>query len=304
MNFLWIPVTIAAAFFQNLRSSLQRHLKGKLSDMGATYVRFAFAWPFAVIWLALLVLGFNLDLPQPNLEFVAWVIAGSVTQIVFTFLLIWLFSYSNFAVGTTLSKTEVLQVALLEAILLREAVTPLAAGAIVVSSIGVLTLSAGKDRLTFGNLFRGLGQKSTMIGLASGFFLGASSVLFRGAALSLHHDSLLTSAAFTLVLATLLQTVLVTIWLMIFEKGQISSVVANWRVAATVGFAGWIASICWFTAFTLTNAAYVRALGQVELVFTFLVSVLFFREKVTRAEIGGAALLASGIVILIIERVT
>ena len=304
MNFLWIPVTIAAAFFQNLRSSLQRHLKGKLSDMGATYVRFAFAWPFAVIWLALLVLGFNLDLPQPNLAFVAWVIAGSVTQIVFTFLLIWLFSYSNFAVGTTLSKTEVLQVALLEALLLREAVTPLAAGAIVVSSIGVLTLSAGKDRLTFGNLFRGLGQKSTLIGLASGFFLGASSVLFRGAALSLHHDSLLTSAAFTLVLATLLQTVLVTIWLMIFEKGQISSVVANWRVAATVGFAGWIASICWFTAFTLTNAAYVRALGQVELVFTFLVSVLFFREKVTRAEIGGAVLLASGIVILIIERVT
>ena len=194
--------------------------------------------------------------------------------------------------------------ALLEAILLREAVTPLAAGAIVVSSIGVLTLSAGKDRLTFGNLFRGLGQKSTLIGLASGFFLGASSVLFRGAALSLHHDSLLTSAAFTLVLATLLQTVLVTIWLMIFEKGQISSVAANWRVAATVGFAGWIASICWFTAFTLTNAAYVRALGQVELVFTFLVSVLFFREKVTRAEIGGAVLLASGIVILIIERVT
>ena len=304
MNFLWIPVTIAAAFFQNLRSSLQRHLKGQLSDMGATYVRFAFAWPFAVIWLALLVLGFNLDLPQPNLAFVAWVIAGSVTQIVFTFLLIWLFSYSNFAAGTTLSKTEVLQVALLEAILLREAVTPLAAGAIVVSSIGVLTLSAGKDRLTFGNLFRGLGQKSTLIGLASGFFLGASSVLFRGAALSLHHDSLLTSAAFTLVLATLLQTVLVTIWLMIFEKGQISSVVANWRVAATVGFAGWIASICWFTAFTLTNAAYVRALGQVELVFTFLVSVLFFREKVTRAEIGGAVLLASGIVILIIERVT
>jgi drug/metabolite transporter (DMT)-like permease len=32
--------------------------------------------------------------------------------------------------------------------------------------------------------------------------------------------------------------------------------------------------------------------------------VLFFREKVTRAEIGGAVLLASGIVILIIERVT
>ena len=103
---------------------------------------------------------------------------------------------------------------------------------------------------------------------------------------------------------TLLCLPLVTIWLITFEKGQISSVVANWRIAATVGFSGWIASICWFTAFTLTNAAYVRALGQVELIFTFLVSVLFFKEKITRAEIGGAVLLASGIVILILERVS
>ena len=300
MNFLWIPVTIAAAFFQNLRSSLQRHLKGKLSDMGATYVRFAFAWPFAVIWLAVLVLGFNLDLPQPNLAFVGWVIAGSVTQIIFTFLLIWLFSFSNFAVGTTLSNPEVLQVALLEAILLKDAVTPLAAGAIIVSSIGVLALSASKDRLPVGSMFRGLGQKSTLIGLASGFFLGASSVLFRGAALSLNHDSLLTSAAFTLVLATLLQTILVTIWLVTFEKGQISSVGANWRVAATGGFAGWIASICWFTAFTLQNAAYVRAVGQIELVFTFIASIFIFKERIKPIEKYGIILILVSILILVL----
>ena len=48
---LWIPLTIAAAFFQNLRSALQKHLKSRLSTAGATYVRFFYAWPFAVIYV-------------------------------------------------------------------------------------------------------------------------------------------------------------------------------------------------------------------------------------------------------------
>ena len=46
---LWIPVTIAAAFFQNLRSALQKHLKAKLSNAGATYVRFLYACPLAIL---------------------------------------------------------------------------------------------------------------------------------------------------------------------------------------------------------------------------------------------------------------
>ena len=45
---LWIPLTIAGAFFQNLRSALQKHLKSRLSTAGASYVRFFYAWPFAV----------------------------------------------------------------------------------------------------------------------------------------------------------------------------------------------------------------------------------------------------------------
>ena len=41
---LWIPVTLFAAFMQNLRSALQKHIKGKLSTGGAAYVRFCYAW--------------------------------------------------------------------------------------------------------------------------------------------------------------------------------------------------------------------------------------------------------------------
>ena len=43
----WIIVTIFGAFFQNLRSSLQKKLNKDLSTVASTYVRFVFALPFA-----------------------------------------------------------------------------------------------------------------------------------------------------------------------------------------------------------------------------------------------------------------
>jgi drug/metabolite transporter (DMT)-like permease len=52
---------------------------------------------------------------------------------------------------------------------------------------------------------------------------------------------------------------------------------------------------------TLQNAAYVRALGQVELIFTFLTSVLIFREHIAKAEIGGTLLIVGGVLILLVE---
>ena len=299
---LWIPVTLAAAFLQNIRSALQKILKSQLSDMGATYVRFVYAWPFAIAFLALLVFGFDIAMPRANLAFVLWVIAASVSQIINTFLLLWLFSFSNFAVGTAYSKTEVVQVAMLELILLDQTTSWIGAGAIVLSTIGVLVISAGKAKLSVANLARGLGQKSTLIGLTCGLVLGASAVLFRGATLALEHESVLAKAAYTAAVATVLQTGIMTVWLRLREPGQITLVMRQWRTAGAVGFVGWLGSLGWFTAFALTNAAYVRALGQIELVFSYLSAVFFFRERVTRIEVIGIAMLVLGIVALVLER--
>ena len=60
------------------------------------------------------------------------------------------------------------------------------------------------------------------------------------------------------------------------------STLRAWRVAALVGLSGMLASAGWFTAMTLQNAAYVRTLGQIELVFTYLVSRLVFAERTSR----------------------
>ena len=47
------------------------------------------------------------------------------------------------------------------------------------------------------------------------------------------------------------------------------------------------------------SAAQVRAVGQIELVFTFLASILIFKEKSSALEVFGMILIVAGIVFMI-----
>ena len=287
---------------QNLRSALQKHLKTRLSDAGAAYVRFLYAWPFALLYCwGVSEIG-DYALPAVNAPFLIYCLLGAVAQIVFTFLLVYLFSFRNFAVGTTLSKTEIIQVALLGYLLLGDQLTLIAGFAIVLSLIGVMVLSVARTHLSLDNLLGGLSEKATLIGLASGLTVGASVIFFRGAALSLEGDNTLMRAAFSLAVAVSMQTVIMGAYLLVREPGQLSAVIKHWRWAVPTGIAALLASIGWFTAFTLENAAYVRALGQIELVFTFIASVFFFREKTSPMELAGIALVVAAILILVLAR--
>jgi drug/metabolite transporter (DMT)-like permease len=299
---IWIPITIVAAFCQNLRSALQKHLKGKLSTGGATYVRFFYAWPFALLYVFGLNTWGGMPLPDINGLFLVYCVLGGLSQIIFTGLLVWLFSFRNFAVGTTFSKTETVQVALLGFLLLGDTLSTGAILAIIISVIGVMTMSLAQTNITLKTLFAGLIEKSTLIGLASGLFLGASVVFFRGASLQLHYDGYIMSAAYTLAVSVVIQTVLMGIYLLWREPGQMTAVLINWRWSLAVGVAGVLGSIAWFSAFTLENAALVRAVGQIELVFTFIASAVFFREKSTKMEIAGILMVIAGILLILYVR--
>ena len=144
---LWIPITIGGAFFQNLRSAMQKNLKGRLSTGGATYVRFFYALPFALIYCWGVKEFGQYNLPLWNWPFLFYCLAGSISQILCTFLLVYLFSLRNFAVGTTLSKTEVVQIAILGLILLGDKPTIWAIVAIGVSLIGVMALSLAQTKV-------------------------------------------------------------------------------------------------------------------------------------------------------------
>ena len=139
-----------------------------------------------------------------------------------------------------------------------------------------------------------------MIGLVCGAFLGASVVFYRGGALSLGGDGFIIQAAFTLAVSVVMQTVMMGAYLAVRERDQLMAVIVHWRPSLLVGVTGVLASIFWFSAFTLQNAAYVRALGQIELIFTFIASVVFFREKINKLEFAGIIFITGGILILVV----
>src|SRR5207253_4970967 len=96
---LWIPVTIWAAFAQTLRNAAQRHLTKALGTLGATLVRFLYGLPFAALWLFAVHTVGGFALPTPNLGFAGWVSLGAVSQIVATALLLRVMAERTFALG-------------------------------------------------------------------------------------------------------------------------------------------------------------------------------------------------------------
>ena len=292
---LWIPITIAAAFLQNLRSALQKHLQGSLGTRGASFVRFGYGFPVAALYVVLLHYGFGYAFPALNWSFVAWAMIGGVAQIFATIMLVHLFSLRNFAVGTAYSKTEPVQAAVFGFILLGEKLTPAAAGAIVVGVIGVMLISMARMPLSWRNLVVALGSRTALLGIASGTVFGVSVVAYRSASLSLDGPNVLMQAAMTLACVTTFQTVFMLVWMAWKDKSEITQVLKTWRSSGLVGLASVFGSACWFTAMTLQQVAYVRALGQIELVFTFMASYFLFKERINRMEILGCLLIVSGI---------
>ena len=297
---LWILAAIFAAFMQNLRSALQKHLKSRLSTGGATYVRFLYAAPLALVWLLGVQQVTGYDYPAINSRFLLFCLLGGIMQILFTFLLVYMFSLRNFAVGTAYSKTEVIQVAFLGLILLGDTVSLTSLAAICTGMVGILALSGAHTGVTWKALGASLFKKSTMVGLLCGTVLGASVVFFRGASLALGDGPVIMRVAFTLCFALTMQTVIMGIYLLTRERGQMIAVLRHWRVASLVGIAAFLGSIGWFTAFTLQNAAFVRAVGQIELVFTFIASVIFFKEKTNAMELLGIGLIVAAIIVLVL----
>tara|TARA_Y100000590_G_scaffold261465_1_gene293525 strand:+ start:615 stop:1511 length:897 start_codon:yes stop_codon:yes gene_type:complete len=294
----WIIVTIFAAFFQNLRSSIQKNLNKEVSTIASTYVRFAFALPFATILFFIYFRNFEIIkeiLIQDN--FIIFLLLGSLSQIIFTFILLYLFKFSNFMVGTSLSKTEVIQIAILEFFILKEKLNILGASGIVISTLGIIILSIKDAKLFFKNLI----SKTTLVGLLSGFFLALSVVYFRAAALSLNNfESNFEKALSTLFFGLFVQTIVLTIYIFIFEKNQFTKLYKNKFESLLAGIAGFLATISWFYAFTLVQSSFVRALGQVEIIFSFISSRYYFKEKIKLNEIIGVIIFIIGILILLL----
>lgn len=295
----WIPITIAAAFVQNLRFMLQKHVRqASLSTGGATFARFVFSFPLAIAVLLVYAGLSNQDLPDPGGRFWAFALAGGVAQILATACVVALFALRNFTVGMTFKNTETLQTALVGFIVLGEGMSPLGIVAILIGFVGVGFLADPPEGGSSG--FRVL-NRGALLGILAGALFAVSATGYRGASLSLPSGDVLLRASFTLAAVTTTQTLIMGTWLAFRERGEIAKVLRAWRVTSLVGLTSMLGSLGWFTAFTLTSAAYVRVVGQVELVFSYLASVFVFREKASAREISGIALILLSVVVLILD---
>jgi drug/metabolite transporter (DMT)-like permease len=297
-DWLWIPITVWAAFAQTLRNAAQRHLTGELGTLGATLVRFLYGLPFAVLWLALVHVLSGGALPKPNGSFVFWVVTSGVSQIVATALLLRVMAERNFALGVAYSKTEIIQVALFGFVFLGDPVTVAAALAILCGTLGVLLLSPADRGRPLRTLLSGWTTRSALLGLGSGAAFALAAVGYRGAALSLEGTPFLLAAAYTLAAAQAFQTLALGGWLAWRDAPVVGRVLRAWRASLFAGFMGAAASAGWFTAMAIEPVAHVRTLGLIELVFSAIVSRRFFRERMSRLEIAGVTLLALGLVIV------
>ena len=297
---VWAIFAVLAAFFQNLRTSLQKKLNKNLSIVASTYVRFAFALPFALI---VFIFNFgNFDIISTVLNqsnFFYYTFLGSVIQITFTITLLYLFRFSNFVVGTSLSKTEVIQIAIFEYIILKDKLNLFGVLGIIIATIGVIMISIKDLRLFFKKFF----SKVTLIGLGAGLLLGLSVVYFRAAALSLENFSSNFDKAFmTVFFALIIQTAVITIYLVIFERPEFKKFLENKFEICLAGLSGFLATLSWFFAFTLIQASFVRALGQIEIFFSYVSSKYLFKEKITLIEILGVLTFIAGATILLLTK--
>ncbi|MEM7099471.1 MAG: EamA family transporter [Pseudomonadota bacterium] len=286
-----MALTLGAAFLQNVRSLLQKRLTGTLSVNGATYVRFLYAVPFAWLYAAYLWWG---DSPGFTTLFWVYVLFAATAQIAATAALLGSFTTGNFAVGTAFSKTEAAQAAVFGLVILGDTVSGVGLAGIAISLVGVILLSG---TLTIRQLLRP--DRQMWLGLAAAAGFAISAVGFRGASLGLDDGTYLERAGLTVAVAVSLQTILMGGYLLAFEPGELRRTLGQYRVAVWVGLIGMVASVGWFTAMTLKNAAVVRAVGQVELLFTLITSVWLLKEKIKLREIVGIVCVVLGIILLI-----
>ncbi len=300
MELIWIPLSVFAALMQATRTAAQKTLNQTMSTMGTTYVRSLFGLPFIALFLGGLLYFQGGGVPHFSRTFIAFVLGGALAQVLATALLIHMFSLKSFAVGTMLTKTDILLTALVGTALFSEQLSMVGWVALLVVFAGVLLMLFGKLEpnalVARGDtLSDALFGKATRVALACAVMFTSSYLCFREATLILQPGGFLWRGTWTVLVAIGIQTVFLGVWLLVREPNVFRQLWPNRRIIGFIGLTSALGSIGWFAAFALQNASYVRAVGQVESVFTLLISWGYFREKITRMEFLGMVTMVVGV---------
>ncbi len=294
LAFLWIPTTLIAAAAQTARNATQAGLIKTIGTIGATQVRFLYGFPFSLIFLALVAAISGDAIPRADADFLLFTLAGAVTQIAATALMLTAMKDRSFSVTTAYVKTEPILIALTGLLLLGDNPTALGWTAIIVATAGVV-LTALKP----GASVASGGWRPVALGVAAAGTFALSAVSFRGAIMGLESGFFVIRATTTLAWSLGMQTGLLLIWLALFDRKALIGSFKAWRQSIPAGFLGAFASQFWFIGFSLTSAANVRTLALVEVFMAMFVSRRIFDQSISRREVAGMLLIVVGVALLL-----
>lgn len=284
MTITWILFTLMAAFMQAWRNAFQKQLSTTVDVYGVTLARFIFALPLALIYINCLY-HFQpvIESVHFNLRFAIYVLIAALSQIAATALMVQLFKQKNYAIGVGLAKSEAVLAAIIAVVFLSDHLSLLGWFGVAVGGFAVFLLSKGRD-------FSDFSVQTLCIGIGSGLCFAITSLLVREASLELDNLPFIHRAAWVLLMVIGTQCFLLLMYLGIFRR---ATLLAMWqRIGLTfrVSLCSFLASLGWFSAMSIQSVPIVKTLGQVEIIFSMLISAYFFKEKLARAEHLGIVL--------------
>ncbi|MEL0607828.1 DMT family transporter [Vibrio echinoideorum] len=290
MSFSWIAFTLLAAFSQSWRNAFQSKLAGTMSVAGVTLARFIWAGPIALIYLCALYQWKPVSTPDFSGEFVFYIIAAAIMQILATGLMVMLFKLENYAIGAGLAKCEAPVSAVLSVLFFGTALTMTGWIGVLIGTLGVLIMSSSSG-------WRSLSPKVFLLGMACSTAFALTSLWVREASLSIGlpfpH-----SAAWVLFLVISLQTVIICTYLFFRERDTLRQIFTKSKLVVMTSLASVIGSLGWFSAMSLQAVPYVKTLGQVEVIFMVLISYFWLGQSIARKDILALILLSIAAVLV------
>ncbi|MEZ8877514.1 DMT family transporter [Vibrio lentus] len=290
MSFSWIAFTLLAAFSQSWRNAFQSKLAGTMSVAGVTLTRFIWAGPIALIYLYSLYQWQPVSTPSFSGEFVFYIVAAAIMQILATGLMVMLFKLENYAIGAGLAKCEAPVSAVLSVLFFGTALTVTGWIGVLIGTLGVLIMSSASG-------WRSLSPKVFLLGMACSTAFALTSLWVREASLSIGlpfpH-----SAAWVLFLVISLQTVIICTYLFFRERDTLRQIFTKSKLVVMTSLASVIGSLGWFSAMSLQAVPYVKTLGQIEVVFMVLISYFWLGQSIARKDILALILLSIAAVLV------
>lgn len=282
MAISWILFTLMAAFTQAWRNAFQKQLSTTVDSYGVTLARFFFAFPLAGLYLNFLYVQQPISIHVSfHTNFWIYVFIAAMSQILATILMVQLFRQKNYAIGVGLAKSEAILAAIIGVTLFGEYLSLFAWLGVFLGAFAIFLLSKGGIQ---GTKFS---WNTLLIGTGSGLCFAITSLLVREASLELDMLPVLHRAAWVLFTVIGIQCSVLLFFLVIFKPKTLWAMWERVGLVLKISLCSCIASLGWFTAMSMQSVAIVTTLGQIEILFSLLISVYLFKEKLVSTDRWG-----------------